>query len=157
MDGTGGSSTYLTYQETLTQMQPSHFRAAARQSLSLQSALMCLQSLTGTKWFPDNAKFSQSSLRRLGFRGKVLGVTPRPILNGQQQTTDFVMRYLGKLGDGGALSLDILDIPIIQCYSPPEGVEEPSAKSRCSRYAVLKARQKAAQRRRIILNLVMLR
>lgn len=69
-------------------------------------------------------------------------MTPRPVMPFQAQTADFILKYLDKLGDASALQLGINDIPIQHVYSPPEGVEEPSAKQRFSRYSVIKARQK---------------
>lgn len=138
----GANSIYLTYAETVAQMQPSQYLSAARQAMSLQSALQCLQSVTGGQWFPTNTTFSQTALHRLGFRGKVLGLTPRPVMPYQTQTADYILKYLDKLGDASALHMNINDIPIQHTCSPPEGVEELTAQKRFSKYAVIKARQK---------------
>eukprot|EP00438_Fugacium_kawagutii_P035834 Skav200286 [mRNA] locus=scaffold2127:113915:115354:- [translate_table: standard] len=140
--GYGASSEYLEYSDVIAQMQPQKFKSAIRQAVQLQAGVQCLQSLSAKPWFPEHVTFSQTALRRLGFKGKVVGITPRPMLPNHDATVQYALKYLEKLKDGTSLSNDISDIPILARFNPPEGFVEPSAHFRVSRYAVIKQRQK---------------
>eukprot|EP00438_Fugacium_kawagutii_P011463 Skav234953 [mRNA] locus=scaffold2817:165851:170123:- [translate_table: standard] len=105
-----GSSIFLDYMSDEGRMQPHSLRAAARQVIACQNAVQSLSSISPQNWMPGHVSSGGFSLRRLGYKQNLKGLTPRPIIPYQSETMQQVRVYLESLQGSTNLSkpLDML-------------------------------------------------
>lgn len=104
-----GSLVFLEFTSTEARMLPKSLRSAAKQVTACQSAIQQLQGLSSDKWMTDHVSTGGTSMKQLGFKQNLKGLTPPPILPCQTQTMDQVRRYFQSLDGATPLSQPLDD------------------------------------------------
>eukprot|EP00438_Fugacium_kawagutii_P000897 Skav225783 [mRNA] locus=scaffold2147:12137:16420:- [translate_table: standard] len=132
-----GSSVFLDYSSTEAKMQPHSSRAAAKQVIACQNAIQGLSAISPTAWIPPHVKTGGCSLRKMGYKQNLKGLTPRPILPYAADTMTQVRIYLESLNGGNTLSKP-LDGLQMSHYVEDFDVAEPTSHVRYKEYLKIK-------------------
>ena len=136
ISGQGSSSVYLDYFSDLALLQGASKRSMGSMVFGFQALIRSISSVAGGPILPSFGKTTGTSIYRLGFRGKMPGISIRPEICQNNLTMQTIHNYLQKLDNKKSLSL-----PLGQMDSQPciivERILEPNVDERYKRYLKL--------------------
>lgn len=134
IEGISASTVFRAQKHPDAQALPHSKRAASCQSISCQDFFKSLTLLSQHAWLPSHIKPGCVSLKRLGFKGVIKGLSPRPALPNQMATMRFIRKYIDDLDGSSRLFASLDTVPIACDFVVPPHVCEPSDRDRFLSY-----------------------
>ena len=141
IDGRSKDSVYIGFHSDIAMLNYGSKRVANMQTLCMERLIRTLEKLQLFRLFPSFQTNQCKSLMRFGYTGKHTGVPCRPLMHKQQETMEWVRKFLGKARCEGHLGLT----PILPEGSPSisfPALNEISPDKRWAEYFKIKGQQR---------------
>ena len=138
-------SCYIPYNSEEARLAYSAKRAVHMQTLCMERLIRSLENLQEKKIFPSFRSNQCKSLIRYGYMGNHTGIPCRPIMLQQQETLQWVKKYMHQARIKGSLTepFHIPGAPVILTFPP---LIEISAKDRWKKYVQLQDKRRRARK-----------